>query len=84
MQKDLISKHPGNLTTFSHRQYVSVLLPLVMAVLFMVGFASLILTNHQGRNSIGELAVIGVFACLASATIAFPAVLKLYDRYREK
>jgi len=57
----------------------------VMAALTtVVGFASLILANHQGLNSIGELAVIGVFACLASATIAFPAVLKLYDRYREK
>ncbi len=50
----------------------------------MIGFAGMNTANHAGLNSIGELAIIGMTACLLASTLSFPALLTLLDKRRER
>jgi predicted RND superfamily exporter protein len=46
----------------------------------MAGFGSLALAQHQGAASLGVLLLVGVGACLVTATLLLPAVLQLISR----
>ncbi|MFH1130154.1 MAG: MMPL family transporter [Pseudomonadota bacterium] len=46
----------------------------------MVGFGSLMFAQHQGAASLGTLLVIGVGACLISATLFLPAMLGIFGK----
>ncbi len=44
------------------------------------GFAALIAARHRAMNSFGEVLVVGVSACLVSAVVCLPALLRLVGR----
>jgi predicted RND superfamily exporter protein len=45
----------------------------------MVGFFGLMTAQHPGLNSIGRLALIGLFTCFISAVFVLPALLEVLD-----
>lgn len=45
----------------------------------IIGFGSLLLAVHQGLNSVGLIAVIGISGCLITSIILFPAVLQFME-----
>jgi hypothetical protein len=50
---------------------------LLTSVTTMVGFGSLILAQHQGLRSLGQVLTLGVFCCLVSSTTLLPAIFTL-------
>ena len=50
----------------------------------MIGFAGLLLSYHPGLHTIGELAVLGIGATLASALVFLPALLQWIENRRGK
>lgn len=50
----------------------------------MIGFAGLLTANHQGLNSIGELAIIGMSSMWFMIFIPMPAILQLLNRKKEQ
>lgn len=48
----------------------------------LLGFAALVLAQHDGLRSVAYLATFGVLATYVSTTIWFPMVLDTYDRLR--
>lgn len=52
------------------------------SVTTMVGFGSLILAQHQGLRSLGQVLTIGVCCCLISSTTFLPALFVLVTRKR--
>jgi len=50
----------------------------------MIGFAGLLTANHQGLNSIGELAIIGMSSMWFMIFIPMPAFLQLLNRNKNK
>jgi hypothetical protein len=48
------------------------------------GFGSLMLAKHQGIRSLGEVMSAGVALCMLAALTFLPAVLTLWQTYREK
>jgi predicted RND superfamily exporter protein len=57
---------------------------LLTSVTTMVGFGVLILAQHQGLRSLGQVLTLGVFCCLVSSTTLLPAVFVLATRRREE
>lgn len=53
------------------------------SVTTVIGYASLLIARNQALISFGLLAVIGEVACLATALVALPAVLRLRERRRD-
>ena len=49
----------------------------------MIGFAGLLTANHQGLNSIGELAIIGMSSMWFMIFLPMPAFLQLLNRNKE-
>ena len=49
----------------------------------MSGFASLILGQHQGLRSLGEVMSIGVLTCMIAGLTFLPAVLTLWTPWRD-
>ncbi len=49
----------------------------------MIGFAGLLTANHQGLNSIGELAIIGMSSMWFMIFLPMPAFLQLLSRNKE-
>ena len=49
----------------------------------MIGFAGLLTANHQGLNSIGELAIIGMSSMWFMIFIPMPAILQLLSKNKE-
>lgn len=56
---------------------------LLTSVTTMVGFGSLMLAQHQGLRSLGQVLTIGVFCCLVSSTMMLPAWFVLRTRRLE-
>ena len=48
------------------------------------GFLGLVFVNHQGLRSIGNLAVLGMTACLTTTLLFFPALLQFLEDRRTK
>ena len=48
------------------------------------GYAALLVANHQGLRSIGQLALLGVMATFLGTTVFFPALLALLERRRAR
>ena len=48
----------------------------------MASFGSMILARHQGLRSLGQVLTLGVFFCLASSLVLFPALLSWLSRNR--
>ena len=46
----------------------------------IAGYSGLILANHPGLNSIGDLAVIGIISTYVTAMILLPALLQFFER----
>ena len=46
----------------------------------MVGFLGLKMATHPGLNSIGLLAIIGLFASFVAAVVVLPAILQVLER----
>ncbi len=54
--------------------------PVLMTTLTtMLGFSGLLFAAHQGLNSIGKLALIGLGFCLVMSLIVLPAILQYLD-----
>jgi len=51
---------------------------LVSGLTAIAGFGSLMLANHQGIKSLGEVMSVGIAACMAAALMALPALLRLF------
>jgi hypothetical protein len=49
-----------------------------------VGFGSSFVSHHAGLRSLGSVAVIGIAATFASASIFFPCLLAIIDRVRSR
>jgi hopanoid biosynthesis associated RND transporter like protein HpnN len=49
----------------------------------MVGFGSLAIASHRGMSSLGTVLLLGVSACLVTATMVLPAILALLARRRQ-
>ncbi len=45
----------------------------------MVGFFGLMMATHPGLNSIGRLALIGLFTCFVAAVLVLPAILEVLE-----
>jgi hypothetical protein len=50
----------------------------------IVGYTSLLLADNRALSSFGLVAVLGEFACLATAVIALPAFIVLLERRRRR
>lgn len=48
----------------------------------MIGFGSLALASHRGMSTLGQLLLVGMGACLLTATLFLPALLELLRRSR--
>ncbi len=46
------------------------------------GYGALLVANHQGLRSIGQIALLGVMCTFLGTTIFFPALLALLERWR--
>lgn len=57
---------------------------LLTSVTTMVGFGSLILAQHQGLRSLGQVLTLGVFCCLVSSTSVLPALFVVWTRDRKE
>jgi predicted RND superfamily exporter protein len=55
---------------------------LLTSVTTMVGFGSLILAQHQGLRSLGQVLTLGVLCCLISSTTFLPALFVLWSKNR--
>lgn len=55
---------------------------LLTSVTTMVGFGSLVLAQHQGLRSLGQVLTLGVLCCLVSSTTFLPAMFVLWTRRR--
>jgi predicted RND superfamily exporter protein len=54
----------------------------VASVTTLVSFASMFFADHRGIRSVGEVAVIGLFACFFGSLVFLPALMQvLFDRY---
>lgn len=56
---------------------------LLTSVTTMVGFGSLILAQHQGLRSLGQVLTLGVLCCLISSTSLLPALFVIWTAKRE-
>lgn len=56
---------------------------LLTSVTTMVGFGSLILAQHQGLRSLGQVLTLGVLCCLVSSTTFLPALFVAVYRKRQ-
>jgi predicted RND superfamily exporter protein len=50
---------------------------LVSGLTAIAGFGSLMLANHQGIKSLGEVMSAGIAACMVAALMVLPALLRL-------
>ena len=50
----------------------------------MVGFLGLTLATHPGLNSIGKLALIGLFTCFLAAVVVLPALLEFLGKHHNR
>jgi predicted RND superfamily exporter protein len=50
---------------------------LVSGLTAIAGFGSLMLANHQGIKSLGEVMSVGIATCMAAALMVLPALLRL-------
>ena len=48
----------------------------------MIGFGSLMLAQHQGLRSLGQVLTLGVATCMLASLLLLPAVLSLIPRSR--
>ncbi len=48
----------------------------------MVGFGSMMIANHQGLRSLGQVLSLGVFLCLLTSLVTLPAALAIIARRR--
>jgi predicted RND superfamily exporter protein len=48
----------------------------------MVGFFGLVTATHPGLNSIGQLAIIGLFTCFITAVLVLPALLEVIEGHK--
>jgi hypothetical protein len=55
---------------------------LIASLTTMIGFGSLALASHQGIASLGKILLLGVGACLVTATVVLPNVLVAAGGYR--
>lgn len=55
---------------------------LLTSVTTMVGFGSLILAQHQGLRSLGQVLTLGVLCCLISSTALLPSLFVFWTRRR--
>ena len=46
----------------------------------MVGFSGMVIATHQGLNSMGDVAIIGILACLAMSVVGMPVLLSFLER----
>ncbi|CAM3733798.1 RND family transporter [Corallococcus soli] len=46
------------------------------------GYGALLVANHQGLRSIGQIALLGVVSTFLGTTVFFPAMLALLERWR--
>jgi hopanoid biosynthesis associated RND transporter like protein HpnN len=53
---------------------------LLTSVTTMVGFGSLILAQHQGLRSLGQVLTLGVLCCLVSSTTLLPALFSAWSK----
>ncbi|MEZ4267309.1 MAG: MMPL family transporter [Myxococcota bacterium] len=56
---------------------------LISSATTMIGFGSLALATHRGMSSLGTVLLLGVSACLVTATLILPALLAAFRRRRE-
>jgi predicted RND superfamily exporter protein len=56
---------------------------LLTSVTTMVGFGSLVLAQHQGLRSLGQVLTLGVLCCLVSSTTLLPALFVVWSSNRE-
>jgi predicted RND superfamily exporter protein len=50
----------------------------------MIGFGSMMLSHHQGLQSLGQVLTLGVAMCMVTSLFLLPAVLTLIDLRRRK
>jgi predicted RND superfamily exporter protein len=50
----------------------------------MASFGSMILARHQGLRTLGQVLSLGVFLCLTSSIVFFPALLSWLTRNRDE
>ncbi len=50
----------------------------------MVGFFGLMMATHPGLNSIGRLALIGLFTCFVAAVLVLPAILEVLEGHNAR
>ncbi|MCP3099356.1 MMPL family transporter [Myxococcus sp. K15C18031901] len=48
------------------------------------GYGALLIANHQGLRSIGQIALLGVVCTFLGTTVFFPALLALLERWKER
>lgn len=48
------------------------------------GYGALLVANHQGLRSIGQIALLGVVCTFLGTTVFFPAMLALLERWKER
>ncbi|MCE9671096.1 MMPL family transporter [Myxococcus stipitatus] len=48
------------------------------------GYGALLVANHQGLRSIGQIALLGVVCTFLGTTVFFPALLALLERWKER
>ena len=53
---------------------------LMASVTTMVGFSGMVMARHQGLNSMGDVAIIGMIACLVMSVIFMPALLTWLEK----
>jgi hypothetical protein len=75
------------LNRFSEQQEPSILAKstgkavLVSGLTAIAGFGSLMLANHQGIKSLGEVMSAGIAACMVAALMVLPALLRLLTHW---
>lgn len=57
---------------------------LIVSLTTIVGFGSLMISSHQGVQSLGRVLVIGVTSCLFSSLVILPAFLVWWSHRREE
>ncbi len=53
------------------------------ALTTIMGFATLLFAAHNGLNSLGQVAVIGILCAFAAAVVLLPALITLFERIKK-
>ena len=74
----LHAKDPAHYPDDNHKPEIAIALDGLTAI---AGFGSLMLANHQGIKSLGQVMSVGIAACMIAALMVLPALLRLLTHW---